>query len=308
MRLQDFFQAGNLKFDKTAIAADKELSRHIQQVLIGLKLLNPPADGKFGILSTDALLRFQSTMATKLPILRDEMGYLARYTAKALIETSLDELPQPRIDLSRQDLAAKIVDYMLNKKYTVFNGAGELNIVYVEGMSPNGTLNSDRPNEFNDTRLVIEINPDGRPIILGAWQATTEPGNLYTNKPLNPKGAARIAFGQYKAWRVGQHCGASGSCHEALVQVAKITIHRDANKDHSRKGDKLFAGLYGINQHWGFDHAYNNIGAASAGCLVGRSTSEHKSFMTIVKRDRRYKLNKNYIFYTAILDGSDFLS
>lgn len=38
-----------------------------------------------------------------------EETVLSRATAELLIETSLDELPQPSIDLSGGDLAARIV-------------------------------------------------------------------------------------------------------------------------------------------------------------------------------------------------------
>ena len=44
-----------------------------------------------------------------------------------------------------------------------------------------------------------------KPVILGKWLATTEPGAYYTEHPVNPAGAARIEFGQYQAWRVGMH-------------------------------------------------------------------------------------------------------
>ena len=67
----------------------------------------------------------------------------------------------------------------------------------------NGTENDDRPNHFNDLRIIIAFNEAFRPVIEGIYLATTEPGFYYTDNPMNAKGAARIAFGQYTAWQVG---------------------------------------------------------------------------------------------------------
>ena len=59
------------------------------------------------------------------------------------------------------------------------------------------------------------------------------------------------------------------SAHEALVQVAEVTVHRDLNKDFKRTNDKTDTGLFGINQHWGYDAPKDDLGNTSAGCLVG---------------------------------------
>jgi hypothetical protein len=123
-----------------------------------------------------------------------------------------------------------------------------------------------------------------KPVILGKWRATTEPGAYYTEHPVNPAGAARIEFGQYQAWRVGMHRGD----HEALVQRSKVTVCRDLNKDMIRTGDARDSGdNFGINQHGpsGTDEAPDNVGNFSAGCLVGKSMAGHRAFMAIVKAD-----------------------
>src|SRR5262249_36308622 len=98
------------------------------------------------------------------------------------------------------DLASRIVKAMMKNGYTVDAAPGYVNIVYVEGMDPNGSANANRPNEFNDLRLCIAF--DGKtPKIIGLWEATTEPSRHWTLRPMNAKGAARIKFGQYTAWR-----------------------------------------------------------------------------------------------------------
>ena len=61
MKLQTFVNSG-LQFGPEAIAADEELATNIQEVLIWLKFLDPPADGKFGPISTAALIEFQDIM------------------------------------------------------------------------------------------------------------------------------------------------------------------------------------------------------------------------------------------------------
>jgi len=187
------------------------------------------------------------------------------------------------------------------QKYQVFRGKDELNVIYVEGMNTDGSLNDDKPNHFNDVRMVIGFE-GGMPAIIGKWQATTEPGFHYTDNPMNPNGAARIAFGQYRSWQTGIHGYAEP--HKALVQVAPVPVHRDYNRDMMRTGDDIFEGNFGINQHHGFDHPQNDIHTASAGCLVGRTRAGHDQFMKMIKSDRRYQLDRNFIFTTTIIPGN----
>jgi hypothetical protein len=165
-------------------------------------------------------------------------------------------------------LTTKIIDYMKAKNYIVFSSERNYNIIYIEGMNEDGILNDDAPNQFNDRRIIIEVIND-TPKIINSWQATTEPGNYYTYRPMNPEGAARIKFGQYQAWKVGIH--GNSEPHEALVQFLPITVCRDFNQDFKRTGDKLDTGLFGVNQHWGYDAPVTDIKNTSAGCLFGRS-------------------------------------
>ena len=202
------------------------------------------------------------------------------------------------------NLASLVINYMRQKNYVVSSNPGECNIIYIEGMNENGSLNNDTPNEFNDRRIVIDFINDS-PRIVNHWQATTEPGNHYTYKPLNPKGAARIAFGQYRSWCVGKHGYAEK--HEALIQVKPVTVHRDFNQDFKRTGDRLDTGHFGINQHWGYDAPVADIKNTSAGCLVGRRRQGHREFMQIIKSDHRYQIDNNYIFYTTVIAGDDLL-
>ncbi|BAY76071.1 peptidoglycan binding domain-containing protein [Nostoc linckia NIES-25] len=296
MKLQDFLGKDE-KWGFEAIAKDPELTRQIQILLIGLGLLDPPADDKFGPVSAAALKKFQELMKI------GETDYLGPVTAKELIQTKPEELPKPPLKLGN-DIASKIIKYMQAKNYQISTNPKEYNIVYLEGVNEDWTLNKDTPNQFNDRRIVIEV-VDGVPKIVNHWQGTTEPGSHYTYNPMNPGGAARIKFGQYKAWSVGIH--GNSEPHEALIQVAPITVHRDFNKDFQRTGDKLDTGLFLVNQHYGYDAPVNDIKNASAGCLVGRRREGHREFMSIIKQDRRYVANKNYVFYTTVIPGDDLL-
>jgi hypothetical protein len=200
------------------------------------------------------------------------------------------------------DLADRVIAVMERKGYNVDRGPGEVNIVYVEGMDPDGTPNANEANKWNDLRLVIRFE-EGQPKIIGSWAATTEPGRYFTENPVNPRGAARIEFGQYKAWQVGMHRGN----HEALVQTGgQITICRDLNKDGLRTGDRREIGDFGLAQHWGYDLA--EVDRASAGSLVGQSKEGHRDFMAIVKSDPRYQADRQHVFATTILPASDVVA
>lgn len=308
MDLYEFFTA-KLEYAPEAINEDKELAKHVQKVLIWFKLLDPPDDGKFYTISTAALLEFQRLMGLDNSD-TGEPGFLGPKTAKLLIETSPDDPRlKPQVDLDALDnsLASRIIKYMSLKKYFIALRPKQYNIVYLEGMNTDGTLNQDLPDEFNDLRSVIEF-VGGKAQFIGRWEATTEPGRWYTNNPISAyarkRGAARIEFGQYKAWQVGRHGNAEP--HEALVQRGTITVCRDLNKDMIRTGDRRDTNNnFAINQHYGYDYPRKSIRKASAGCLVGRTRQGHKDFMAIIKQDRRYQKNHNYLFYTTIVPADD---
>ena len=183
----------------------------------------------------------------------------------------------------------KILGYCKKKGYPIAN----FNIIYIEGMNINGQLNGDEPNQFNDVRAVFN-----REKCLDCWQATCEPGAWYTDYPMNPDGAFRIAFGFHeKAWEVGLH--GNSDPHQSLIQTGEVRGYRDRNADMIRSGDWVVSGYFGINQHWGYDMPPNDIGQASAGCLVGRSRHGHREFM-------RFCINSGEArFSTIVLPGNE---
>jgi hypothetical protein len=207
----------------------------------------------------------------------------------------------------KDQLAKKIVGYMEKKGYEISRGSQQRNIVYIEGACSDGTPNADEADLYNDRRIVFEFI-DGEPKIIGNWLATTEPGIYYTKYPLNPGGAARISFGQYKnAYKFGTHEGPSGrGAHEGLIQVSNVTFTRDVNKDGFRTGDPVFTSNPKLNQHRGGGDSSRGIGRQSAGCLVGWSPDEHTEFINILKRDARYQGSASYRFTTTIINGDRF--
>lgn len=199
------------------------------------------------------------------------------------------------------DLASRLIRAMRKRGFKVDDVPGNPIVLYVEGMNPDGTVNDNRPNEFNDTRFVLSFDQAGRPGIIGAWEGTTEPSKRWTVDPMNSKGAARTKFGQYTAWQLGDHHG-----HEALVQTGgEVTVCRDANKDYKRDGDEEDTGYFGINQHAGYDLPKGDLGASSAGCLVGRTFAGHRQFMSLMKADGRFKANNKFVFTAAVIPASE---
>jgi hypothetical protein len=275
------------------IGGDEALTKEVQTRLGDLGLLDPPADGRFGPVSQWALGQFLLKSG-----LEGRTSFDAT-VARALLESTADRLFPVN---PTNTLAGHLVEAIRSRRHWLNRHPECVNIVYVEGMNESGEVNPNRPNEFNDLRIVLQINESGSPEIVDLWEATTEPGKFFTEGPeRHPEGAARIAFGQYKSWSVGKHRADSPSGHEALVQVAPINIFRDANRDFRRDGDPPFSGVFGINQHWGFDLPKTDIRNASAGCLVGRTKAGHLAFMAVCKADPRFLANNGYRYMTAVL-------
>lgn len=269
--------------------------KEAQQKLIDLMLLDPPADGVPGPQTKAAIEHFQSISG-----ISPATGDLNSATTAKLAAAK-----RPVLNLGT-DLPSRIVAFMLDNNFVVSRGTNRFNIVYVEGLASDGKKTDNPPNQWNDLRMLISI-PDVTPVLTNQWLATTEPGRYYTQNPIDEKkeGAFRIAFGQYKAWHVNIHGTKPATRHEALTQVRAVDGYRDKNKDFKRTNDKRVRGLFGINQHWGYDMPL--VENASAGCLVGKTVAGHKEFMRLLKTDRRYLANNRYIFYTTVIDANSIL-
>ena len=288
MNLDDFSRTGQRPLPLAALAADKELARDIQGRLAALGILDPYVDGKFGPVSTWALGAFAERV--KINFRYELSPELAKVLLLADAQATFPLMPGDR-------LTAQVIGALQRRGYWIARCPGTANIVYIEGLNVEGGANENAPNVFNDVRMVIKVAANGAPSMEGAWEATTEPGRFFTQHPLDRGGAARIAFGQHKAWSVGFH----RNDHEALLQTDDLAFYRDLNKDYQREGDRLITGMIGLNQHWGYDLPRGDIGHSSAGCLVGRTSQGHREFMKIIKADPRYEVSRGYKFMTTVI-------
>lgn len=279
------------------LAGQTDLVREIQGALITLRLADPPVDGVFGPVTQWALSAFAGEPGTEV-----EPFVFSSRDAERLLGAAAPGTPV--LSGHGGDVAALAAAAMERRGYWIAHHPECVNIVYVEGASSNGTPRTNSPNHFDDLRIVFKVDEHHRPHLAGCWDGTTEPGRYWTEHPMNASGAARIAFSQRKAWVMGVHHAGKPGAHEALVQVAPITVHRDRNRDYRRDGDARDTGLFAVNQHWGYDLPPNDIGKAGAGCLIGRTKAGHREFMAIVKSDPRYRVNNAYRFMTAVLPAS----
>ena len=203
---------------------------------------------------------------------------------------------------SQDELAELLAIYMRSKKMSVPEEPDTYTIVYLEGSNADGKPNPDEFDKWNDRRIVIG-RQDGNWKVFHNALATTEPGRFYTMQPMTPKGAARIAFGQYEAWRHGKHNGVQ----PALIQVRPITVHRDMNKNGIRDvKDRIETGLFNMNHHT-TSRNFNGqlIGKFSAGCPVGYSYALHLQFLGLVSRDVRFLDNIHAFLYSSAFVAGD---
>lgn len=304
--------------DDLNLPENKEAAIELQTRLSNLGILDPvfkgdkdtpfgpvaTPDGVVGPMTRNAIFEF-----CRLAKLTYTDKLLSLELLKKLVSAKPDDfLPlhfdRKLFDSRKTRFAKRILRCMRDHGYWIARSPNAYNIIYIEGMDSDGKENADTFDEWNDRRIVIRIKPGGKPEFVVNETATTEPGKFYTFNPLNPKGAARIAFGQYKAWTDGLHQGEQ----PALVQRGEVRVHRDFDQNGKRsKTDPIDVGdWFGINQHSTKpDFIPQLVGKYSAGCLVGQDYAAHIKFLNTVRKDFRYQLNKSYVFVTAVIAGDD---
>ena len=228
--------------------------------------------------------------------------------------------------LNLSELALSIVRHYKQSGFRYSEIPGHKNLVYIEGatyFAGQVTKNFDRPDEWNDLRVVFEFTQNGVPFISLMAKATCEPGTSATNslEARRNGGVARLQLIQYlEAAKMGYHkeytrtatkdqkTGKSiwgvkvDRSHPALVQVGKILVFRDANRDQKRTGDPIHPAL-GINHHStkkGFKSS--RVGNFSAGCGVGWNWEQHLEFIELMKKDPRYIADNNFAWDFALCD------
>ena len=271
----------------------------LQDILIRLGYLDPPADGAFGRVTRWALGTFAADRGLSVNLPTGDLDPNTNLIDAPLAAALTAAQPLPLV--AGADLAGRIARAMLKNGYWIARHPSCINIVYIEGMSLDEQPNDNRNNAFNDLRIVFRVGAGGVPRIEGKWDGTTEPGKHFTDQPMDPGGAFHIKFGQYKAWCLGEHHD-----HEALVQRGDIEGYRDPHKTYKRDYNYPVHGSgFGVNQHWGYDLPVNDLKNSSAGCLVGRTRDGHRAFMRLVKADARLIASPTYHFMTAIIPAGD---
>lgn len=160
--------------------------------------------------------------------------------------------------------------------------------------------------EFDDYIVVARI-------VDGEWHAfvrrgTTDPGRYWAENPMQARGTAIQAAGQYRgSHKIGTHAPAGGQHYEALVQTGgEVSWWRDANRDlvHDRGGVKE-TGYAGLNWHgpWPGGSAAK-VNMTSAGCVVFKEWEDFLAFMAVLRPAREAWGNT---FSTTILETADEL-
>lgn len=208
--------------------------------------------------------------------------------------------------------AQNIISFCVKEYGTVIDTApGAVNLFYLEGCDAADLRpNSDLPDLWNDTSLIITHDNTGTPRIVFQAEATSEPGLSATISPKSSAkgGVFRIEIGWHREkWSHGLHKG--NRQHPALVQCAPIFGRRDGNKDGKRTGDLTTDNVQGLNQHGTRDGLTPlRVGEWSYACLVRRYWKDHVAFMRLCSLDPRYLADKSFRYSTTVVDYSKFIA
>lgn len=198
----------------------------------------------------------------------------------------------------------KLKKTVLERGYAFFTKPMSINII--------GVRTNVSDNTFNDKIYVAFISKNGRETVK-EYQCTTKPGRHWLMKPMNSKGTAIIAEGQYRgAYKIGLHNRSRPSkSYEALEQKSNMTYYRDNNKDDKSdfNGD-LFVGNFKTNIHRASESGWSKfVDKWSAGCQVisGQNVMDGMtnwaSFMKICRDS--VSIYGNSLTYT-LLNEKDF--
>ena len=160
-------------------------------------------------------------------------------------------------------------------------------------------------NKFDDAIGYFYFDINTKKVTYKVFDATTDPGAYYLNKPLRVEGTAILPEGQYiDVYSIGLHRGQ----YKALVQSKPIRVYRDNNKDEMIDIDitKLSSlGYYGINIHraspW---QKVIKVDKYSAGCQV---IADPKDFNDLMSKCEQHKsIYGNKFTYTLFSEKDIF--
>ena len=188
---------------------------------------------------------------------------------------------------------AKIEAAVKAKGYKWFDDKDyKLNIV--------GIRNSDTgkkvTNAFDD-RISVSYKVGGE-WVYKEWVNTTDPGTKGVKEYHNAAGVARLVPGQYiDSHFLGKHQGK----YEALKQVGKVKVYRDANRDMTYDETSIQEGVFGINIHKaGANSKY--VENWSEGCQVFKRAADFEEFMTIARKSASKGFKK---FTYTLIESAD---
>lgn len=189
----------------------------------------------------------------------------------------------------------KIKQLAQKKGYKIYTAPFKLNIWGFR--SP-----SRIPNAFDDEIHVftnIETNQKVRWAYF-VFKCTTDPGTYWLNNPIQPKGTAILAPGQYEnAYKIDKH---RGKYYALCQRLGKVQVIRDYNRDSVLdflSGVKTW-GFYGINIHRARRVGETfKVDRHSAGCQVFKNAKDFQFFMKLCEKHRSIHGNK---FTYTLLD------
>ena len=173
-------------------------------------------------------------------------------------------------------LIQKCIDYnfkrLFNSKGYAFFTKGNYNLNII-GVRHSGNQVTNR---FDDALVLIYNTPELKER-RAVYPITTDPGIKSMLGPVNRKGCAILAPGQYRGcWTIGKHRGA----YSALVQCKPVKIFRDNDRDVVYDFDfkTIEDGVFGINIHKAGAHS-ELVDNWSAGCQVFQKDRDFLAFM-----------------------------
>lgn len=125
------------------------------------------------------------------------------------------------------------------------------------------------------------------------WACTTDPGGRYLVKPLGGLGTAVLKPGQYRgSHKLGTFARGKRWEHEALVQVGKLKLWHDGNRDNVVDyglAETTSTPASGICIH-------RPLGDFSAGCQVFQSRVHFEEFIGLCKLQVLAGLGDNFTY------------
>ncbi len=185
-------------------------------------------------------------------------------------------------------MLAKMKAILRNKGYALFTRPYELNIVGIRSKNT-------KANSFDD-ELHVFYKIKALKWEYHIFKVTTDPGTYWLENPMQAKGTAILAQGQYiNAYHIGMHQGK----YKALVQQKPVSILRDYDRNawlDFLNGNKE-TGMFGINIHRAMVQGKTkHIDRFSAGCQVFENSKDFDHFLTMC--DKHVQLYGNSFTYT----------